>query len=201
MVKLKLQSISGENHFHIHVLKIYGNFPNTECSDSNKLSVYRSKKFPYKWQKHIDLFDGKKIADPTIFQDKLNQVWLFVNILNDENNFNSKLNIYKIKNDFSEIIPHKKNPVINSYHNGRGAGNLFYNADGDLIRPSQNNLTKIYGESLNFSKVEELDIENYKEKIFKNIKPNFKFGLKGIHHYSCDKDNFVVDGLSYLKIL
>ena len=32
----------------------------------------------------------------------------FVNILNDENNFNSKLNIYKIKNDFSEIIPHKK---------------------------------------------------------------------------------------------
>ena len=65
--------------------------------------------------------------------------------------------------------------------------NIFYNRDGELIRPSQNNTTNVYGGSLNFSKIEILNIDNYKETIIKNIKPKFKYGLKGVHHYSKDK--------------
>ena len=172
-----------------------------ECSESNELYVYKSIKFPYSWTKHIKLFDNKKLVDPTIFQDKDNQIWLFANTSNNQNNFNSQLNIYKIEDNFLKVIPHKKNPVINNYANGRGAGNIFYNRDGELIRPSQNNTTNVYGGSLNFSKIEILNIDNYKETIIKNIKPKFKYGLKGVHHYSKDKENFLIDGLYTIKFL
>ena len=172
-----------------------------ECSESNELNIYKSIKFPYCWEKHIRLFHNKKLADPTLFQDKNNQIWLFVNTLNKENNYNSQLNIYKIDDNFLNIIPHKKNPVINNYSNGRGAGNIFYNENGDLIRPSQDNTTDVYGGSLNISRIEVLNIENYKETILENIKPKFKFGLKGVHHYSKDKDSFLIDGLYAIKTL
>ena len=71
-----------------------------ECSESNELNIYKSIKFPYCWEKHIRLFHNKKLADPTLFQDKNNQIWLFVNTLNKENNYNSQLNIYKIDDNF-----------------------------------------------------------------------------------------------------
>jgi hypothetical protein len=107
-----------------------------ECSESNELYIYKSVEFPYLWEKHVKLFNNKRVADPTIFQDKNDQIWLFVNILNEENNYNSKLNIYKLENNFLNIIPHKKNPVIDNYSNARGAGNVFYSESGDLLRPS-----------------------------------------------------------------
>jgi len=172
-----------------------------ECSESNELYIYKAIKFPYLWEKHLKLFDNIRFADPTLFQDKKDQVWLFVNILNKENNYNSKLNIYKIEDNFLNIIPHKKNPVIENYSNGRGAGNVFYSKTGDLLRPSQNNSSNVYGGSLNISKIEILDIDNYKEKVIKNLKPNFKFGLKGVHHYTKDNENFLIDGLYPIKIL
>lgn len=172
-----------------------------ECSESNELNIYKSVKFPYSWELYRKIFTNKKVADPTIFQDKFDQVWLFVNVLNNENNFNSKLNIYKIENDFLNIIPHKKNPVIVNYSYGRNAGNLFYNEKGELLRPSQNNSTRIYGGSLNISKILNLDVENYEEEVLKNIKPNFKLGLKGVHHYSSDNYDFLIDGLYSYKIL
>jgi hypothetical protein len=172
-----------------------------ECSESNELYIYKSVEFPYLWEKHVKLFNNKRVADPTIFQDKNDQIWLFVNILNEENNYNSKLNIYKLENNFLNIIPHKKNPVIDNYSNARGAGNVFYSESGDLLRPSQNNSSNVYGGSLNISKIEILDINNYKEILLKNLKPNFKFGLKGVHHYTKDGKNFLIDGLYPIKIL
>ncbi len=172
-----------------------------ESEESNEVNIYKSVKFPYLWEKHLRLFSKQKIVDPTIFQDKNDQIWLFVNILNEDKNYNSKLNIYKLENNFLNIIPHKKNPVIENYSCARGAGNLFYNDNGDLLRPSQNNSTDVYGGSLNISKIEILNIENYKEVILKNIKPNFKFGIKGVHHYTTDNENFLIDGLYSIKIL
>ena len=59
----------------------------------------------------------------------------------------------------------------------------------------------MYGGSLNLSKIEILDIDNYKEKILKNLKPNFKFGLKGVHHFTKDDENFLIDGLYTIKFL
>ena len=195
--------LSGNHHFSYPcVNKINGKYyliP--ECVESNELNLYKCVEFPYLWEKHLKLFNNKKMADPTIFQDKNNQIWLFVNILNDENNYNSKLNIYKIDDNFLNITPHKQNPVINNYSCARGAGNLFYNENNDLIRPSQDNSSDVYGGSLNLSKIEILDIDNYKEKILKNLKPNFKFGLKGVHHFTKDDENFLIDGLYTIKFL
>ena len=195
--------LDGKHHLsYPSVNKINGKFyliP--ECSESNELTVYKCEKFPYLWKVHKKIFTNKKVADPTIFQDKNNQIWLFVNVLNNDNNFNSKLNIYKIQDDFQNIIPHKKNPVIENYSYGRSAGNIFYNDNGEIIRPSQDNSNKIYGGSLNISQIINLDIENYDEKKLKNIKPNFKVGLKGVHHYSSDNYNFLIDGLYSYKIL
>ena len=44
---------------------------------------------------------------------------------------------------------------------------IFFIIEMATIRPSQNNTTNVYGGSLNFSKIEILNIDNYKETIIK----------------------------------
>jgi hypothetical protein len=194
--------ISSDYHLsYPSIIYLNGNFYLTpECSESKKLKVFKSVNFPYIWEIHTELLEGNKLADPTIFKDKNNNIWLFVNTLNEKNNFNSNLNIYKFKDEnLNSLIPHKNNPVIKNFAIGRNAGNLYYNENGDLIRPSQNNSTNIYGASLNFSKINHLSLEEYSETLIENIKPNIKFGLKGIHHFTKTKEKFLYDGLFGVK--
>ena len=57
------------------------------------LKVFKSVDFPYIWEIHTELLEGNKLAAPTIFKDKNNNIWLFVNTLNEKNTLNETVQL------------------------------------------------------------------------------------------------------------
>ncbi|MNT87992.1 hypothetical protein D3C72_2284780 [compost metagenome] len=74
----------------------------------------------------------------------------------------------------------------------RNAGRIF-TREGRVFRPSQHNAHGIYGYGLNIMEIEQLDLENYRERCIRTIKPDFKPGLLGCHHFDAAGDRYVVD--------
>jgi len=165
-----------------------------EAAEAKRLEIYRAIDFPTKWELYSTAFEGEKIADPTLFFDKQNNIWLFLNKSKDPfNDYDSELYIYKISDlKLNKIIPHKQNPVIIDSRRARNAGNIFLNKE-QLIRPSQFNINSVYGYGLNLSEITSLTIENYEEKLIKTFTPEFKKGLIGIHHVTQLNDGFFYD--------
>ena len=130
---------------------------------------------------------------PTIFKDKNNQFWLFINQSSDPfNDLNSELYIYRINNiDTFEIEPHKKNPVIIDSRCARNAGNIFIYND-IVVRPSQNTNSTSYGNSLNFSQIDKLNIYEYDERKIFNLNFNNK-KIIGTHHFCLFKNKSILD--------
>ena len=75
----------------------------------------------------------------------------------------------------------------------RNAGKIFYNKKSFLIRPSQMNISNIYGYALNISKIVRLSIDEYIEEKLFTIKPEELNGARGIHHVSQEEDFFILD--------
>tara|TARA_Y100001970_G_C14255233_1_gene874825 strand:+ start:5850 stop:7445 length:1596 start_codon:yes stop_codon:yes gene_type:complete len=188
--------ISRKYHFsYPHVFKYKNHFyliP--ETFQAQRLEIWKSKEFPYKWKLHKTFFHGKKLADTSIVKFKKN-FWLFTNISNDRyNDFTSELHIFKVSSPLLEKIqPHRRNPVVTDTDNARNAGPLFYQNDKYLIRPSQAYVNGIYGNYINFNRIEKLNLDHYKEKIVRKIKPNFRNDIIGIHHISKHKNQAVID--------
>ena len=104
------------------------------------------------------------------------------------------LYIYKIQgNNFENIEPHKSNPVITDSKVARNAGKIFYSRNGNLIRPSQMNISNIYGYALNINKIIKLSINEYVEEKLFTIEPGQLNGVRGIHHISQEKNFFILD--------
>ena len=157
-------------------------FLTPETSEKKELQIWVSTKFPYKWKLFKKFFKNESVADPTLFKDKKNNLWLFLNKSIDKfNNHDSELYIYKVQGLFNKLIEHKKNPVIINSEFARNAGNLFYYKKF-LIKPSQINTYEKYGNGVYFLKILKLDLKNF---YFKKIK---KINL--IHHFS-NHNNFI----------
>jgi hypothetical protein len=75
----------------------------------------------------------------------------------------------------------------------RNVGKIFYDHDGNLIRPSQMNISNIYGYALNINKIIKLSINEYVEEKLFTIKPGELTGVRGIHHISQEKNFFILD--------
>ena len=165
-----------------------------ETIESKRLEIYRAIDFPIKWELFSTGFHGERIADPTLFIENKNKIWLFLNKSNDfSGDFNSELYIYKISDlKLQEITAHKLNPVIIDSRRARNAGNIFVN-NGKIIRPSQFNIGSKYGFGLNLSEITNLSIDHYEEKLIKTFKPDFRDNLSGIHHLTQLKDEFFFD--------
>ncbi len=156
-----------------------------ESSKKKELQIWICKEFPYKWALLKTLFKGESVADPTLYEDKKKQLWLFVNKSIDKfNNHDSELYIYKIEGLFDNLIEHKNNPVIINSEIGRNAGNIFTNGDS-VFKPCQVNTYGIYGNGLYLIKILKLSLSEfiYKKKKF----------IPDIHHLSCDNDYYSYD--------
>ena len=166
-----------------------------ETSQKKRIEIWRATNFPLKWKLKKILFEGESFADTTFFIDNENNKWLFTNKSVDKfNDHNSELYIYKVQGDnFENIVPHKLNPVITDCRMARNAGKIFYNKKSFLIRPSQMNISNIYGYALNISKIVRLSIDEYIEEKLFTIKPEELNGARGIHHVSQEEDFFILD--------
>ena len=188
--------ISSKNHYSYPFIFNYENkyYLMPESYQSKRLEIYISTDFPYKWKLYSTAFNGCYVADPTIFFYK-NSLWLFINKSSEPfNDLSSELYIYKISDlKFSNIVPHKKNPVIIDCKKARNAGNIF-EKNGKLYRPSQSNIKSIYGHSLNISEITKLSCDHYEEKLVKKIEPNFYKNIIATHHLTVSDDFYIIDG-------
>ena len=166
-----------------------------ETAQKKRIEIWQAVNFPFGWKLKKILFEGESFADTTFFIDNLGNKWLFTNKSTDKfGDHNSELYIYKVQdNNFENIKPHNCNPVITNSKTARNAGKIFYNNKGNLIRPSQMNISNIYGYALNINKIVKLDIDEYIEEKLFTIKPEKLNGVRGIHHISQEKDFFILD--------
>lgn len=165
-----------------------------ETNENNQLELYKCLEFPVKWELYASAFEGEKVADASFFEDDDKQKWLFVNKQIDINSpFDSELYIYKVDSlRMQNLIPHKQNPVIMNSKTARNGGAVF-TYKGNTYRPSQANIEGVYGRALNINKIETLNIDEYNEATIITSFPNFKKGLKSMHHLHQLEDMFVID--------
>ncbi len=180
------------------IFKIKNNFfMIPESSKKNHVEIWICKKFPNKWKLHKKIFINESWADINIFFDRNGDKWLFGNKSTDKYlDHNSELYIYKIMdNNFNKLKPHKLNPVIIDSRIARNAGKIFYNDDGQIIRPSQINIREKYGYGLNINVIQKLNLNEYKEQKIRKIYPKNNYNIKGIHHITASKDKIYIDVL------
>tara|TARA_B100000795_G_C22798207_1_gene440456 strand:+ start:590 stop:2218 length:1629 start_codon:yes stop_codon:yes gene_type:complete len=168
-----------------------------ETAEKKRAELWVCKKFPTEWKLHKIFFQNESWVDLNFFIDRKGNKWLFGNKSTDKyHDHNSELYIYKVlDNNFNQLIPHEKNPVIIDSRIARNAGKIFYNDKGELIRPSQVNVYENYGHGLNLNKITKLTLKDYQEITVKKVTTSNNLRLSGIHHFSLGDDNIYIDKL------
>jgi hypothetical protein len=196
VVEGKLEDITDVMDLNVHLSYPFiireGNsiFMIPETSENNRLEVYKCVQFPQKWELYSVGFEGESIVDTTYFEDESGDRWLFLN-----KGFSKKceLHIYRIDSlKLEKIESHALNPVSINSLNSRNGGAFFKYAN-DYYRPSQMSAHGVYGQGLNLNKILTLSLDEYAEETVVTVKPDFKKGLKGIHHLHQSDDYFVFD--------
>ena len=168
-----------------------------ETAEKKRVEIWTCVKFPEKWKLFKTIFKNESWVDINFFKDKKGNKWLFGNKSNDKYlDHNSELYIYKVQdNNFNQLVPHIKNPVIIDSRTARNAGKMFYNDKSELIRPSQINIFEKYGYGLSLNKVSKLTINDYQETQIKKITINKNSRLSGTHHYAQGNGKIYIDKL------
>lgn len=165
-----------------------------ESHQARRLEIWRCVEFPLKWTLHATALDGLSPVDSTMFQHQ-DKWWLLTN-LSDHHAFEdhcSELYVFQVDGPaLKSVVPHKTNPVVIGSAIARNAGRVV-SRNGRLYRPSQNNSRGIYGFGLNIMEIEQLDLENYRERMVRTFTPDFKKGLCGCHHFDAAGGRFILD--------
>ena len=165
-----------------------------ETHQHRRIEIWRCVKFPLEWELHATAMEGCSAADSTLFRHR-NKWWLLTN-LSDHHAFEdhcSELYAFEVDGpSLSRIEPHRRNPVVIGSNVARNAGRVFFR-HGRLFRPSQNNAYGIYGYGLNIMEIEELTRETYRERCIRTIRPDFKPGLIGCHHFDASGGRYILD--------
>lgn len=163
-----------------------------ETLQDKKVSIYKCTEFPGKWELYSSAFHDESIVDTTYYKDDDGKRWLFLNKGYGRDHC-SELYIYQIDSlKLDNIKAHQQNPVIIDARIARSAGPIYKNGN-QLIRPSQNNSNGIYGYGLNINEIKTLNLEEYHEEHLMTVEPNFKKGLRAMHHLHQGTNKFVID--------
>ncbi|HET7365772.1 MAG TPA: hypothetical protein VFJ70_19540 [Burkholderiales bacterium] len=163
-----------------------------ETSAAREVRVYRAVEFPLRWQLAQVLMRGVSAADPLIFE-KGGRWWLLANIDEAETGDHcSELYLFSADSPLStNWIAHPQNPLLIDSIGGRNGGLIF---DGEKrYRLGQSQGYDRYGESLRVYEITQLSPERYAEQCVAKIKPDFRIGMRGMHHLSTDGATTVVD--------
>jgi hypothetical protein len=165
-----------------------------ETHAAKRIEVWRCTDFPHSWELHATALEGVSAADSMLYRHE-GAWWLFTNIseYRDFQDHCSELHIFKTDGpSLRNLEPHRLNPVVLGSDTARNGGRIA-ESGGRLYRPSQCNAHGVYGFGLNIMRIEELNLENYREVCTRTIKPDFRSGLTGCHHFDSQDGAFVVD--------
>ncbi len=165
-----------------------------ETHETNRLEIWRATQFPLKWELHSTALEGKMPADSVLFQQR-GKWWLFTNLSYDQAFLEHSSALYLFQVDgpaLKKVVPHRLNPVVVGSDVARNAGGII-SAGGELFRPSQNNSFGVYGYGLNLMRIDQLDMQDYRETLVRRVLPDELTGAMGVHHLSFSQGRFVID--------
>lgn len=164
-----------------------------ESCGSNRIEIWRCKKFPDQWTLNATALEGTLAADSILTMIE-GQWWLFTNIAKDPfGDVNSELHLFKVDGpDLKTITPHRLNPVVLDSRTARNAGRII-ERDGSYYRPSQDNSHGTYGYGVNIMRINRLTLDEYSETLVRHIKPDFEDGIIGCHHLDTKGGRVVMD--------
>ena len=163
-----------------------------ECARSGKITVYKSKSFPYEWEESYVLYEGVGV-DTTPVQIEGHPFGFFTTLKTKDNNKNNCL--YYIDNDSKQA-----KLLIDNDFTVRSAGHIF-SEGSKTLRPSQD-CENTYGGGLFFKMIESLSVDDFKEKNYRRINvsdiktDNSSISFNGIHTYNKTNTYEIID-LSY----
>lgn len=165
-----------------------------ETHAARRIEVWRCTDFPHAWELYATALEGVSAADSMLYRHD-GAWWLFTNIseYRDFQDHCSELHVFKTDGpSLRNLTPHRFNPVVIGSDTARNGGRIS-ESGGHLYRPSQCNAHGIYGFGLNIMRIEELNLDSYREVCIRTIKPDFRSGLTGCHHFDSHDGAFVVD--------
>jgi hypothetical protein len=152
------QKIVLKEPYHLsypHVIKYNDHFYMfPESVEAQGVFLYKSKNFPYEWEKVSRVISGQYI-DPTLFEYN-NKWWMFVGSLG------GNLHLFYADHLNGNWVEHPKSPLITENNNiSRPAGRVVvYN--GQLYRFAQDSIP-YYGRLVRSFKISEISESEYKE--------------------------------------
>lgn len=163
-----------------------------ECARSGRITVYKSKYFPYEWEEAYVLYEGAGV-DTTPVQIDGYPFGFFTTL---KTKYNSKNNcLYYIDNKSKQA-----KLIVENDFTVRSAGHIF-SEGSKTLRPSQD-CENTYGGGLFFKMIESLSVDDFKEKNYRRINvsdiktDNSSISFNGIHTYN-KTDTYEIIDLSY----
>ena len=151
-----------------------------ETGKHGSIDLYKCDVFPHKWSKVKTLIQAPGY-DSTLFE-KDGKLWMFTTLGDDHD-----LAIFYADDLLGDWSLHSRSRHLWS----RSAGKLFYH-EGKLLRPTQD-CSKCYGHALIFKEIQ-INEQEYTEKVYKRIEPDWLPGLIGTHTFSFDDEFVYIDG-------
>jgi hypothetical protein len=169
-----------------------------ETREQKTIELYCATEFPQKWALVKNIAENVLAVDSTVFQHA-GKFWLFTNIAVPGGSTFDELHLFYADSLEGEWRPHPKNPVVSDVRRARPAGRLFYE-DGKLIRPSQDCSLR-YGYAMTLNEVEILSENEYREKPWGRIEPDWCPGSICTHTYNRTEEFEVLDGMKIIRDL
>lgn len=163
-----------------------------ESSQKRTIDLYKCEKFPLKWKFEKTLMKNVTAVDNTIFYFN-KKWWLFSVIAMIEGAIpGDELFLFYSDTPIStEWTPHPKNPIISDVRNARPGGHIF-EYERKIIRPTQNSM-KGYGHAINLNEIQKLTENEFEEKQFKTLEPNWNEKVKAIHTFEYNNGLTIID--------
>lgn len=170
-----------------------------ECNESAEVSIYRSVKFPYKWEK-VEVIHKMKAVDTTpFFNEQRDVVFYFTSLYEPILGGNDNLHCLDKNKQINELYLEKTDV--------RCAGHIIYS--DKILRPAQED-TLGYGDALIFKEIDNSNCYEYREHEYLKVLPpnsvcgnneiaisllgnNISCEYTGVHTYNCNEDYEVVD--------
>jgi len=164
-----------------------------EFGEARRVDLFAATDFPTGWERVATLLEGVNAVDPTVYRDG-DRYWMWVTIAVPGGRLQDETFLYFSDRLDGGWTPHPRNPVVSDARRARPAGRPFVHG-GRLIRPSQNCCGR-YGERVIFNAVERLDTEEYRERPFASLGPEWAARPNlAAHTYTFDGEWEATDGL------
>jgi len=164
-----------------------------ETAQNRTVELYRCVAFPDRWELVQVLLQDVNAVDATLAEID-GRWWMFVNMaVPGMANNNDELYLFYAETPLGPWQPHRRNPVKSDCRSARPAGRLF-SWHGDLYRPAQDCSVR-YGYAITLHKIEQIDLDCYRETEISKIRPTWAPKLVGTHTLNHADGLTVIDGL------